>query len=98
MNVGTGIFTASKAGVYHFHFAGWAFRQSKFSIFLRLNGGHVVEAWADAGKSGDDDAASLHSTLQLNQGDQVDLWLREGSLYGSSSQFTGWLDEESLQL
>ena len=97
MNLSTGVFTAPKDGVYHFHFTGVGGAASFFDVFLRLNGANVGYAWANSNQ----DSASLHSTLQLKNGDQIDLYFFDGILHDHShhwSHFTGWLDGEDLQL
>ena len=95
MNLATGVFTVPRDGVYHFHFSGTAY--SGFQIYLRLNGVGVGLAYAYTSW----DFASLHSTLQLKTGDKVDLWLNSGELGDNelhTSHFTGWLDDEDLQI
>ncbi len=94
MNVGSGVFTAPKTGVYHFHFSAYA-EHTAFRVDIRLNGGNIGRAYAHY-----DDVGSIQSTLQLRQGDKVDLYLSAGILDDTSSEhlthFTGWLDEEDL--
>ena len=97
MNLETGVFTAPHDGVYHFHFSGNGDPSSNSFFFLRSNGVDVGIAYAKSNL----DSASLHSTLQLKKGDRIDLWLTEGTLADNefhSSHFTGWLDDEDLQL
>ena len=102
MNVTTGVFSAPKDGVYHFHFSGITFRNNFFVVNLRLNDNVVGSSNADArGQSEAHDAGSLDSTLQLKKGDRIDLWLWGGLLYDDGNQsthFTGWLDDEELKL
>ena len=96
MNLATGVFTAPRDGVYHFHFSGTG-DDSYFFIYLRLNGVNVGIAHANNNY----DDGSLHSTLQLKSGDRVDLWLNGGTLFDNTdrySHFTGWLDDEDLQI
>ena len=95
MNVGSGVFTAPKDGVYHFHFS--AYSDNKFDATLRLNGGVIGHGFSET-----KDTVSIDSTLQLKKGDTVDMYL-DGSISDESADhlynhFTGWLDEEDLVL
>ena len=97
MNPASGVFTAPRDGVYHFHFSGMSSSVSHFTIYLRLNGQGVGRARASNSRT----SASIHSTLKLKKGDAIDLFLFRGSLYGGTddySHFTGWLDEEDIQI
>ena len=67
MNLTTGIFTAPKDGLYHFDFSGYS-QANTLVASLRLNGVNV-------GKTHDSDVGSIHSTLLLKKGDQIDMWL-----------------------
>ncbi len=96
MNVGSGVFTAPKEGVYHFHFSG--FGRNYLDIDIRLNRGNIARTYC----AGSDDTCSIQSTLQLKKGDTVDLYLARGYLDNNPTEqlthFTGWLDEEDLVL
>ena len=95
IDLGTGIFTAPVSGTYHFAFSGVdnGPKGEATKIFIRRNGANIGQAWAD-----DSDSSqltmSLHSTFNLNAGEQVSLFLSFGTLAGSNNHFTGWLVEE----
>ena len=102
MNLTSGVFSAPKDGIYHFHFSGITYVNSYFVVQLRLNFVAVGSAHADGRKSGDVSTGSLHSTLQLKKNDQVDLWLLGGLLYDDDfylfTHFNGWMDDEDLRI
>ena len=101
MNLTTGVFTAPHNGVYHFAFTAIKDNQYNFDthIYLRLNGEIVGSAFATVQIFS---TSALHSTLQLNKGDRIDLWLMRGGLFDDSTYhhtlFSGWMDEEDIQL
>ena len=106
MDLSSGVFTAPKTGVYHFHFSGHSVLSNYFQITLQLNGMRMGYAISDSRITSNADAdaeyhpGSLHSRLKLKKGDQIDLWLHFGALYDDGnhfSHFTGWLDDEDLQ-
>ena len=100
MNLETGVFTAPRDGVYHFAYSGMKDRSTDaMYIQLRLNGdmvGNAYGAWDNNVTS-----SSIHARFHLVKGDRVDMWLKFGVLYDTSfhyTSFTGWLDEEYIQL
>ena len=101
MNAGSGIFTASKPGIYFFSFSGMGWAQSWIHTQLCLNGNVIGTGIGDT-ESDDAPTFTLQSTLQLNAGDQVSLKLRSdanGFLHDDGSHFThftGWLLQEDF--
>lgn len=97
MNTASGVFTAPKDGIYHFHFSLYGNVGAASHVWIRLNGGNIGRTYVH-----DYDVGTVQSTLQLKQGDQIDLFKNEGVLYDNNSEhlshFTGWLDEEDLVL
>lgn len=100
MNLATGIFTAPKAGIYHFVFCGNKQASTSYlSVLLRLNGNDVAIAHSNA--QYENVAIILHSTLKLEIGDEISLVMTEGSLNDSvnkHTQFSGFLLEEDLNI
>lgn len=96
MNSGSGVFTAPKDGIYHFHLTGYS-ASSSLRPEIRVNGVSVGQSFCRDG------TCTIHSTVQLKENDTVDAFLIGGTLYeddsnDSLSHFTGWLDEEDLVL
>lgn len=104
MNLGTGVFTVPRDGIYHFAFSGMKYASTQeLFVYLRVNGNNIGLAEAAQSSVVLYETFSIHSTLQLNKGDNVDLWFIGGhaSLYDKSTSithFTGWLVEENLHL
>jgi hypothetical protein len=114
MNLATGKFTAPVKGTYYFAFTALAhFPQSSatrlyLDILLYLNGNRIGRAQVDESNTvnGQYSPLVLHSSLQLNIGDQVWMQLSEADDISSevclmddaskSTHFTGWLLEEEI--
>ena len=95
MNLATGLFTAPQDGYYKFTFSEDYNKSSQVS--LRLNGQNVETALS----YNNQDSASLHSTVGMKKGDQVDLYLNQKGSYDGShgwSHFTGRLDDQDLPI
>ena len=98
MNVTSGVFTAPKAGIYHFAFSGLK-RDGGTWVYLKLNGANIA-ATHGASEPGIY-TMSLEATAKLKIGDKI--YLTIGG-YGSSmfdngdhfNGFTGALLEEDL--
>ena len=100
LNVTSGVFTAPKAGIYHFTFTGLkAGREGETVIFLQLNESNIAASHGE-GRPGWY-TMSLESIVKLKVGDKVYLVLTEGTLYDDGQQystFTGDLMEEDLNI
>jgi len=107
MNIGSGVFTVPKSGIYTFSFQGTADGVStsyngQGRVSLRQNGASV--AIGDTHISSSSSGAltvSVHATLKLNAGDQITVVLTNGQVFDSTSystQFTGSLLEEELAI
>jgi hypothetical protein len=96
MDPSTGIFTAPRPGKYFFGFSGIANTiqgTHAARIDLQLNGVRIAQGYSYTTL----DTFSHQSTLELNKGDQITLFLAVGAIHDSYSYYTnfvGWLVEE----
>jgi hypothetical protein len=94
MDVGAGVFTAPKAGIYSFSFSAHV-GNDLTTVYMRLNGQVMITGYGY--KLGSN--IPLTSTLRLKAGDTVANFLNGGSLYDdnlSHTFFTGFLLEEDF--
>ncbi len=99
MDLESGVFTATKSGIYHFSFVASKFsRSNKLAIYLRKNEKMIGQAM---GTNWDDTfILSLTSTLKMKEGDTIDLFMTTGTIEDAEYQythFTGWIIEEHLE-
>lgn len=98
MNLSSGVFTAPKSGVYIFTFSGLKSSSPAASIVqLQHNGVIVGSSWAPGLPSYF--SMTLSSTLELKEGDEIQLLLLKGQLHDDGSHythFTGKLLHEEL--
>jgi hypothetical protein len=97
MDLATGVFTAPVNGRYFFSFIAHSWQGDKgVSVNLRATGRNIGSSFAPSKQY----SLPLVATVNLKQGEQVDVVLNSGSLYDSSSnyhtQFSGFLLEEDL--
>jgi hypothetical protein len=94
----TGIFTAPRPGKYFFGYSGIAdFTQgTNFArVDLQLNGVRIAQGYSHTTH----DTFAHQSTLELNKGDQITLFLVAGAIHDSRylyTNFVGWLVEEDV--
>ena len=90
MNLETGIFSVTKDGIYHFSFSGNKILETDaMYISLRLNKETIASTYVSISEQIDQVywwstrglTYILHSTLKLKKGDQIDLYLHEGTYY-----------------
>ena len=97
MDIGTGIFRATKAGTYYFAFSAQKTGTSTLTwVVLQLNGNAIGSADFTTGLYY---TSSIHATLKLKVNDEVTLVLASGTIYDSNpyhTDFTGILLEEDL--
>ena len=102
MDIGSGIFTAPRSGKYSFNFNG--FKDAlvgELCVVLKLNG-QTDLASSYVGNANDRASQlapiALHVITSLKANDQVSLYLKEGSIAGSShgNNFSGFLIHQDL--
>ncbi len=109
MNIGSGVFTVPKAGIYAFTFKGSAIGQDTTwkqaglgQVRLQRNGANVAvgDTHIDGGTLiGAIVTVSIHATLKLSVGDQITIAWIAGEIYDNgnyNTQFVGSLLQEDL--
>lgn len=94
MNAATGTFVAPRSGKYFFAASGIS-NSVVTHVQIQLNGGLIGVGTGDRIY----DTFSIQSTLQLSKGDQIRLFLQEGTIGDNSlrqTHFVGFLLEESV--
>lgn len=97
MNLKSGVFTAPKAGIYHFAFSGLKSATGAVWVYLRLNGTNIA-ATHGASETGIY-TMSLEATVKLKVGDKIYMTISGGSMFDNGDHFngfTGALLEEDL--
>ncbi|XP_059351141.1 uncharacterized protein LOC132087951 [Daphnia carinata] len=104
MNIGTGVFTAPRAGIYTFHFNGMKHKPSDGELRGQSGAAHIgfylngqFMGRTEAGKGTKMGTLSYSTILELNAGDQVKLKLLYGILHDSGNlhtRFSGALLKE----
>lgn len=99
----TGVFTVPKNGTYQFSISFIkdtnSFKIEKIQIHLRLNKKIIGTTFSSPGFFSTN--VAFQSVLRLKQGDQIDVYKKEGVLDSQndySNHFSGWLVEEGLGL
>ncbi len=102
-NLTTGIFTAPLHGIYHFDFScikeDWSIY---INVFIQLNGETIGTASTNSLNNKAFTTASLTTSLQLKEGDKINLYKEGGSIMDGDSihytHFAGWLVEEYVAI